>query len=150
QLYSEQEGRFLADRYVVGTCPKCGHDSARGDECTACGLSFDATDLLHPRSKLTGSPLVLKETKHWFLRLDLFKEKLLDWLSKKNWKTNVVNFIKSYIQDLRPRAITRDMSWGIPVPLDSAKGKVLYVWFDAPIGYISATKEWALTQGTPD
>jgi len=150
QLYSEQEGRFLADRYVVGTCPKCGHDSARGDECTACGSSFDATDLLQPRSKLTGSPLVLKETRHWFLRLDLFKEKLLEWLAKKEWKSNVVNFIKSYIQDLKPRAITRDMSWGIPVPLDSAKGKVLYVWFDAPIGYISATKEWAQLQGTPD
>lgn len=150
QLYSEQEGRFLADRYVVGTCPKCGFDSARGDECTSCGSSFDATDLLHPRSKLTGSPLTLKETRHWFLRLDLFKEKLLDWLSKKAWKPNVVNFIKGYIQDLKPRAITRDMSWGIPVPLDSAKGKVLYVWFDAPIGYISATKEWAQLQGTPE
>jgi len=142
QLYSEQEGRFLADRYVVGTCPKCGHDAARGDECTACGLSFDATDLLHPRSKLTGSPLVLKKTTHWFLRLDLFKEKLLAWLATKNWKSNVVNFIKSYIQDLRPRAISRDMSWGVPLPVPGVTGKVLYVWFDAPIGYLSATKEW--------
>jgi methionyl-tRNA synthetase len=150
QLYSEQENRFLADRYVIGTCPKCGHDSARGDECTSCGLSFDATDLLHPRSKLTGSPLVLKKTTHWFLRLDLFKDKLLAWLATKNWKSNVVNFIKSYIQDLRPRAITRDMAWGIPLPLEGTEGKVLYVWFDAPIGYLSATREWAELNGTPD
>src|SRR5262249_18361777 len=112
QLYSEQEGRFLADRYVVGTCPKCGHDSARGDECTACGSTFDATDLLHPRSKLTSAPLILKKSRHWFLRLDLFKEKLLSWLETKNWKANVIHFVKSYIQDLKPRAITRDMSWG--------------------------------------
>lgn len=142
QLYSEKESRFLADRYVVGTCPKCGYENARGDECTKCGSSFEATDLKNPRSKLTQSPLVLKKTTHWFIRLDLFKEKLIAWLDAKDWKPNVKNFIKGYIQDLRPRAITRDMSWGIPVPLDKAKGKVLYVWFEAPIGYISATKEW--------
>ncbi len=150
QLYSEQEQRFLADRYVVGTCPKCGYEHARGDECTSCGASFDATDLINPRSKLTGSPLVSKKTTHWFLRLDLFKDKLLNWLATKNWKSNVVNFVKSYIQDLRPRAITRDMSWGIPVPIEGASGKVLYVWFDAPIGYLSATRQWAQEQGTPD
>ncbi len=150
QLYSEQENRFLADRYVLGTCPKCGYDSARGDECTQCGASFDATDLRNPRSKLTGSPLSLKKTTHWFLRLDLFKDKLLAWLETKNWKSNVVNFIKGYIQDLRPRAITRDMAWGVPLPLDGVSDKVLYVWFDAPIGYLSATKEWAELQGTPD
>ncbi len=150
QLYSEQENRFLADRYVVGTCPKCGYDQARGDECTSCGASFEAIDLKNPRSKLTGSPLILKKTTHWFLRLDLFKDKLLAWLDTKNWKSNVVNFIKSYIQDLRPRAITRDMTWGVPVPLDEATGKVLYVWFDAPIGYLSATKEWAELQGSPE
>ncbi len=150
QLYSEKEDRFLADRYVVGTCPKCGYDKARGDECTSCGASFDALDLKNPRSKLTGSPLIHKKTTHWFLRLDLFKEKLLEWLGQKNWKSNVVNFIKSYIQDLRPRAITRDMSWGVPLPIPGASGKVLYVWFDAPIGYLSATKEWAENKGRPD
>jgi methionyl-tRNA synthetase len=145
QLYSESEKRFLADRYVVGTCPKCGFTEARGDECTRCGSSFEATELKNPRSKLTGSPLILKSTKHWFLRLDLFKDKLTAWLGKKNWKPNVVNFIKGYIQDLRPRAITRDMEWGVPLPLPNTQGKVLYVWFDAPIGYISATME-----GFPD
>jgi len=143
QLYSEQDQKFLADRYVVGTCPKCGYEAARGDECTRCGASFEATDLKNPRSKLTNSPLVLKKTTHWYLRLDLCREKLLEWIETKNWKPNVVNFAKSYIQDLRPRAITRDMNWGIPVPLPQASGKVLYVWFDAPIGYISAAKEWA-------
>ncbi len=150
QLYSEQEDRFLADRYVVGTCPKCGYEQARGDECTACGASFEAIDLKNPRSKLTGSPLTLKKTTHWFLRLDLFKDKLLAWLATKDWKSNVVNFIKSYIQDLRPRAITRDMSWGVPLPIEGVTGKVLYVWFDAPIGYLSATKEWAELNGAPD
>ncbi|MBS0655140.1 MAG: methionine--tRNA ligase, partial [Verrucomicrobia bacterium] len=149
QLYSEQEGRFLADRYVIGTCPRCGFDKARGDECTHCGGSFEATDLLNPRSKLTNSPLTLKKTRHWFLRLDLFREKLDAWLDTKNWKPNVINFIKSYIQDLRPRAITRDTSWGIPLPLPNTTGKVLYVWFDAPIGYISATKEWSQLKGDP-
>lgn len=150
QLYSEQEGRFLADRYVVGTCPRCKYDQARGDECTHCGGSFEATDLIQPRSKLTNSPLTLKTTRHWFLRLDLFREKLNTWLDSKNWKPNVINFIKSYVQELRPRAITRDTPWGIPLPLPEGNGKVLYVWFDAPIGYISATKEWAELQGTPE
>lgn len=150
QLYSEQDQKFLADRYVVGICPKCGFPEARGDECTKCGSSFDAQDLKKPRSKLSGAPLSLKKTRHWFLRLDLFKDRLLQWLEKKNWKPNVTNFIKSYIQDLKPRAITRDTPWGIPVPLENAKGKVLYVWFDAPIGYISATREWAQLNGTPD
>lgn len=150
QLYSEKDDRFLADRYVVGTCPKCGFEQARGDECTKCAASYEATDLKNPRSKLTNAPLILKKTTHWYIRLDLFKEKLMKWLETKNWKPNVINFIKSYIQELRPRAITRDTSWGIPVPLPQAKGKVLYVWFDAPIGYISATKEWAQLQGQPD
>lgn len=150
QLYSEKDNRFLADRYVVGTCPRCGFDEARGDECTKCGASYEATDLKNPRSKLTNSKLTLKKTTHWYLLLDAFKEKLSAWLATKNWKPNVVNFIKGYIQELRPRAITRDTSWGIPVPLEEAKGKVLYVWFEAPIGYISATKEWAELQGTPE
>ncbi|MEX1012840.1 MAG: methionine--tRNA ligase [Waddliaceae bacterium] len=143
QLYSETEKRFLADRYVIGVCPSCGFESARGDECPKCSASFEATDLIHPRSKLTNSPLVLKATKHWFLKLDMFKDRLLDWLKTKEWKPNVVNFVHEYIKKLRPRAITRDSEWGIPVPLPNTEGKVLYVWFDAPIGYISAAMEWS-------
>jgi methionyl-tRNA synthetase len=150
QLYSEQDKKFLADRYVTGTCPKCGFADARGDECQKCGASYEATDLANPRSKLTGSPLIRKPTKHWFLRFDLFKEKLNNWISKKPWKPNVVNFAKGYIDELKPRAITRDMQWGVPLPLPDAEGKVLYVWFDAPIGYISATQEWAQLQNKPD
>lgn len=150
QLYAEADQKFLADRYVVGTCPRCGFENARGDECPKCGASYEATELKNPRSKLTQSPLTLRPTKHWFLRLDLFKEQLKEWLATKNWKPNVINFIKDYIDNLHPRAITRDMSWGIPVPLPEAEGKVLYVWFDAPIGYISATKEWALKSKQTD
>jgi methionyl-tRNA synthetase len=150
QLYSEKDNKFLADRYVVGTCPRCGYEQARGDECTKCGASYEATDLKNPRSKLTNAPLILKKTNHWYLRLDLFKDKLKHWLKNKEWKPNVINFIKSYIEELRPRAITRDTTWGIPVPLEKAKGKVLYVWFEAPIGYISATKEWAELKGNKD
>jgi methionyl-tRNA synthetase len=150
QLYSEKDHKYLADRYVVGTCPKCGFTEARGDECQRCGASYEATDLLNPRSKLTGSALVRKMTKHWFLRFDLFKDKLSSWLSSKQWKSNVLNFAKSYVDDLKPRAITRDSDWGIPVPLPGAEGKVFYVWFDAPIGYISATQEWAQKQGDPE
>ncbi|GAB4189878.1 MAG: methionine--tRNA ligase [Simkaniaceae bacterium] len=143
QLYSEAENRFLADRYVLGTCPKCGFEEARGDECPKCGGNFEATDLKNPRSKLTNAPLVLKISKHWYLRFDLFKDKLTAWLEEKNWKSNVVHFVQNYIDELKPRAITRDSSWGVPVPLPAAEGKVLYVWFDAPIGYISAAKEWS-------
>ncbi|MCB1109513.1 MAG: methionine--tRNA ligase [Chlamydiia bacterium] len=150
QLYSEKDGRFLADRYVQGTCPKCGFEEARGDECPKCASSYEATDLKNPRSKLTGAPLILKPTKHWFLRFDRFKEDLTKWIQKKHWKANVKNFAQNYIDDLKPRAITRDSDWGIPVPLEEAEGKVLYVWFDAPIGYISATKEWAEKKGDPE
>lgn len=150
QLYSEAEKRFLADRYVAGTCPRCGFEDARGDECQKCGSSYEATDLKNPRSKLTGSPLVHKATKHWFLLLDKFKDRLKAWLETKDWKPNVVNFVKGYIDELRPRAITRDMTWGVPIPLPGTEGKVLYVWFDAPIGYISATMEWAENEGTPE
>ncbi|WP_068467843.1 methionine--tRNA ligase [Candidatus Protochlamydia phocaeensis] len=150
QLYSEADQRFLADRYVVGTCPRCGFENARGDECPRCGASYEATELKNPRSKLTQAPLVRRPTKHWFLLLDKFKERLKDWLSTKNWKPNVINFVKGYIDNLHARAITRDSAWGIPVPLPGAQGKVLYVWFDAPIGYISATKEWAQTIDQPD
>jgi|688.fasta_scaffold01500_30 methionyl-tRNA synthetase len=147
QLFSEKDQKFLADRYVVGTCPKCGFENARGDECTRCGASYDAIDLINPRSKLTNAPLIRKPTKHWFLMLDKFKDRLNQWIDTKNWKPNVVNFIKGYIHEIHPRAITRDASWGVPVPLPEAKGKVLYVWFEASIGYISATMEWAQLQG---
>lgn len=150
QLYSEADGKFLADRYVVGSCPRCGFSEARGDECQSCGASYDAIDLKNPRSKLTQAPLIRKPTKHWFLLLDQFKDKLLKWLETKNWKPNVVNFIKGYINDMHPRAITRDSTWGVSIPLPHTEGKVLYVWFDAPIGYISATKEWAQVKGNPD
>lgn len=150
QLYSEADQKFLADRYVVGECPRCGFPNARGDECPKCGASYEATDLKNPRSKLTQAKLVHKKTKHWFIRLDKFKDKLLAWLETKQWKPNVINFIRGYIQEMHPRAITRDSSWGIPVPLDNTDGKVLYVWFDAPIGYISATMEWAELEKQPE
>jgi methionyl-tRNA synthetase len=150
QLYSEEDQKFLADRYVLGTCPKCGFLEARGDECQRCGASYEATDLVKPRSKLTGAALILKPTKHWFLLFDRFKERLADWIAEKEWKPNVVHFAKHYIDELRPRAITRDSDWGIPVPLKEAADKVFYVWFDAPIGYISATRAWAQERGTPE
>lgn len=150
QLYSAKEDKFLADRYVVGTCPRCGFEEARGDECQKCGASYEATDLKNPRSKMSGAPLTLKRTKHWFLLLDKFKDRLKQWLETKDWKPNVVNFVKGYIDELRPRAITRDMTWGIPIPLPGTEGKVLYVWFDAPIGYISASMEWAQKIGSPE
>lgn len=149
QLYSETDSRFLADRYVLGTCPRCSFDEARGDECIKCGASYEATDLKNPRSKLTGATLFKRTTRHWFLLFDKFKEKLSTFLSARNWRPNVCNFAQQYIDDLKPRAITRDLEWGIPVPLDEAKNKVFYVWFDAPIGYISATQEWANKQGNP-
>ena len=150
QLYSESDNRFLADRYVVGQCPRCKFETARGDECPSCGASYEATDLINPKSKLTDSPLVIKETKHWFLLLEKFKDRLTDWLATKNWKPNVTNFVKGYIDNLRARAITRDLNWGVPLPLkevEDAKDKVFYVWFDAPIGYISASMEWANLRG---
>lgn len=150
QLYSEIDNKFLADRYVVGTCPRCGFDNARGDECQKCGASYEATDLKNPRSKLTNAPLVLKPTKHWFLMLKKFKDRLEKWLEPKHWKPNVVNYVKGYVEELRPRAITRDSTWGVPIPLPNTEGKVLYVWFDAPIGYISATIDWAETTNDPE
>ncbi len=150
QLYSEADQKFLADRYVVGTCPQCGFTEARGDECTRCGASYEATDLKAPRSKLTQAPLVHRPTKHWFLLLEKFKDRLEEWIGTKDWKPNVINFVKGYIDDIHARAITRDSTWGVPIPLPNTEGKVLYVWFDAPIGYISATKEWADMAGTPD
>lgn len=147
QLYSEADQKFLADRYVVGTCPKCGYAEARGDECPSCGASFDAIDLKNPRSKLTGAPLSRRVTKHWFILLEKFKDKLEAWLKTKDWKPNVINFVRGYINDLHARAITRDSTWGVPIPLPNTEGKVFYVWFDAPIGYISSTIEWAEKKG---
>jgi methionyl-tRNA synthetase len=150
QLFSVADNRFLADRYVIGTCPKCHYEQARGDECPKCGASYEATDLINPRSKISNAPLSRKPTKHWFLMLDKFKETLSTWIQEKHWKPNVLNFAKNYIDELRPRAITRDSEWGVPVPLPNAEGKVLYVWFEACIGYISSAMEWAQLQGKPD
>lgn len=150
QLFSESDNRFLADRYVMGICPRCKFEEARGDECQKCGASYEATDLIKPRSKLSGASLMLKKTRHWFLQFDKFREKLEPFLSSRPWKINVTHFAQSYVDDLRPRAITRDLDWGVPVPLQEAKGKVFYVWFDAPIGYISITQEWARISGRPE
>ncbi|GJM28854.1 MAG: methionine--tRNA ligase [Cyclobacteriaceae bacterium] len=146
QYFDEESQQFLADRYIQGTCPNCGFAAAYGDQCEHCGSSLSPTDLKQPKSMLSGKPPVLKETKHWYLPMDQYE----NWLRKyiledhREWKTNVYGQCKSWIdQGLKPRAMTRDLDWGVPVPLEEAKGKVLYVWFDAPIGYISATKEWA-------
>lgn len=147
QLYDDEAQQFLADRFVVGTCPKCGNEESYGDQCEKCGTSHNATDLINPKSAITGNVPVLKETRHWFLPLDQYEPWLKEWIlegHKKDWKSNVYGQCKSWIDDgLRPRAVTRDLDWGIPVPVEGGDGKVLYVWFDAPIGYISATKEWA-------
>ena len=147
QLYDAKENQFLADRFIVGECPKCGYKEAYGDQCESCGSSLNATDLINPKSKLSGNKPVYKKTKHWFLPLNNFESFLKKWFlvdNEKTWKTNVFGQVKSWINEgLKPRAITRDLDWGIPVPLKGAEDKVLYVWFDAPIGYISATKEWA-------
>tara|TARA_Y100000589_G_scaffold332216_1_gene390346 strand:- start:4363 stop:6453 length:2091 start_codon:yes stop_codon:yes gene_type:complete len=151
QLYDEEANQFLADRFVIGTCPKCGFEEAYGDQCENCGTSHNATDLINPKSAITGNTPTLKETKHWFLPLNKHEEFLREWIlkgHKKDWKPNVYGQVKSWIDDgLRPRAVTRDLDWGIPVPVEGGEGKVLYVWFDAPIGYISATKEWASRVG---
>ncbi|HON71512.1 MAG: methionine--tRNA ligase [Tenuifilum sp.] len=144
QYYDEEVGQFLADRYIMGTCPHCGNDRAYGDQCEKCGTSLSPTDLKDPRSMLSGSKPVMKETKHWFLPLDRFQPDLEKWILEehKEWKPNVYGQCKSWLdQGLQPRAVSRDLDWGVPVPVEGATGKVLYVWFDAPIGYISATKE---------
>ncbi len=151
QLYDAEANQFLADRFVVGTCPKCGNEESYGDQCENCGTSHNATDLINPKSALTGNTPTSKETKHWFLPLDKHEAFLKEWIlegHKKDWKPNVYGQCKSWIDDgLRPRAVTRDLDWGIPVPAEGGEGKVLYVWFDAPIGYISSTKEWAARKG---
>ncbi|PIB37894.1 methionine--tRNA ligase [Maribacter sp. 4G9] len=147
QLYDEEAKQFLADRFVIGTCPKCGNEEAYGDQCENCGSSLNATDLINPKSTITGSVPSTKETTHWFLPLDRYEDFLRDWIlkgHKDDWKPNVYGQCKSWIDSgLEPRAVTRDLDWGIPVPVKGGEGKVLYVWFDAPIGYISSTKEWA-------
>ena len=150
QYYDEETGEFLADRYIMGTCPKCGYEEAFGDQCEKCGSTLSPSELINPRSMLSGSTPVLKETKHWYLPLDEYEPWLRQWIlnEHREWKTNVYGQCKSWLdQGLQPRAVTRDLDWGVPVPLEHAKGKVLYVWFDAPIGYISATKEWGERTG---
>jgi len=152
QLYDAEANQFLADRFVVGTCPKCGFEESYGDQCENCGTSHNATDLINAKSAITGNTPSLKETKHWFLPLDQYQEWLKEWIVEghaNDWKPNVLGQVKSWLDDgLRPRAVTRDLDWGIPVPAKGGEGKVLYVWFDAPIGYISSTKEWAAEKGT--
>ncbi len=144
QYYDEEAQTFLADRYIVGTCPKCGYDRAYGDQCEKCGSTLNATDLIDPKSAVSGSTPVMRETKHWYLPLDKHEQFLREWIldGHKEWKSNVYGQCKSWLDGgLQPRAVSRDLDWGIPVPVEGAEGKVLYVWFDAPIGYISATKE---------
>lgn len=151
QLYDAKANQFLADRFVIGTCPKCGNEEAYGDQCERCGSTLNATDLINPKSTITGETPILKSTKHWFLPLDQYADFLNEWIlvgHKSDWKPNVFGQVKSWIDGgLEPRAVTRDLDWGIDVPVEGAEGKKLYVWFDAPIGYISSTKEWAARVG---
>ncbi len=151
QYYDEEAKQFLADRYITGTCPHCGYEKAYGDQCEACGTSLSPLDLINPKSTLSGKEPVLKETKHWYLPLNEYEDWLREWIlegHKHDWKPNVYGQVKSWIdQGLQPRAVTRDLDWGVKVPVEGAEGKVLYVWFDAPIGYISATREWSNKTG---
>ncbi len=151
QYFDEENSQFLADRYITGTCPHCGFERAYGDQCESCGTSLSPLELIHPKSALSGNVPVLKETKHWYLPLEAYEPWLTEWIlegHKDDWKTNVYGQVKSWVdQGLKPRAVTRDLDWGVNVPLENAEGKVLYVWFDAPIGYISATKEWSEKTG---
>ncbi|MBN2491274.1 MAG: methionine--tRNA ligase [Planctomycetes bacterium] len=152
QLYDPVERMFLADRYVLGTCPRCGHGEARGDECPKCGAWLDALELVHPRSAVSGAAPEVRESRNWYLKLQDFQPRLEAWIrGKTGWKANVLRFVEAMFQTgLRERCITRDLDWGVQVPLPDAAGKVLYVWFDAPIGYISSTIEWARARGQPD
>jgi methionyl-tRNA synthetase len=150
QYFDEDFQQFLADRYIIGTCPNCHNDNAYGDQCERCGTSLNPTDLINPISTLSGKPPILKATKHWYLPLDKYQPWLEQWIDKKEgeWKVNVFGQCKSWLKSgLQPRSMTRDLDWGIDVPLEEAKGKKLYVWMDAPIGYISATKQWAVDKG---
>lgn len=157
QYYDPEVGQFLADRYITGTCPHCQNPNAYGDQCERCGTSLNATDLINPKSAISGAKPVLKKTKHWYLPLDKYQHFLEEWILKEHpeWKTNVVGQCRSWFDaGLHPRAVSRDLPWGVPVPLPNSEGKVLYVWFDAPIGYISATKEltpdWETYWKSPD
>lgn len=144
QYYDPEVNQFLADRYITGTCPQCSNENAYGDQCEKCGTSLNATDLINPKSTLSGAKPIMKPTKHWFLPLDKYQGFLEKWILEdhKEWKVNVYGQCKSWLdQGLQPRAVSRDLDWGVPVPVEGAEGKVLYVWFDAPIGYISATKD---------
>lgn len=151
QYFDEQANEFLADRYIVGTCPNCGNENAYGDQCEKCGSTLSPSELINPKSMLSGNVPILKETKNWYLPLNEYEDFLNEWIiegHKDDWKPNVYGQVKSWLNDgLKPRAMTRDLNWGVPVPLPGADGKVLYVWFDAPIGYISFTKEWAAKNG---
>ncbi len=151
QYFDAQAGEFLADRYIVGTCPNCSNENAYGDQCEKCGSTLSPSELINPKSMLSGNIPVLKETKNWYLPLNDYEDFLNDWIiegHKDDWKSNVYGQVKSWLNDgLKPRAMTRDLNWGVPVPLPNADGKVLYVWFDAPIGYISFTQEWAEKNG---
>lgn len=151
QYFDEQAGEFLADRYIVGTCPNCGNENAYGDQCEKCGSTLSPSELINPKSMLSGNVPVLKETKNWYLPLNDYENFLNEWIidgHQHDWKPNVYGQVKSWLNDgLKPRAMTRDLNWGVPVPLPDADGKVLYVWFDAPIGYISFTQEWAEKNG---
>lgn len=151
QYYDEEAKHFLADRYITGTCPKCGFEKAYGDQCESCGSSLSPTELINPKSALSGNTPVLKETKHWFLPLDKYEDWLREWIldsHKDDWKINVYGQCKSWLDGgLQPRAVTRDLDWGVRVPVEGAENKVLYVWFDAPIGYISASREWSQKTG---
>ncbi|MCD6333076.1 MAG: methionine--tRNA ligase, partial [Bacteroidales bacterium] len=143
QFYDEEQQQFLADRYITGTCPYCGYEKAYGDQCENCGTSLNPLELINPKSTLSGNPPVKKETRHWYLPLDQYEPWLREWILEehRDWRTNVYGQCKSWLdQGLQPRAVSRDLDWGVPVPVEGATGKVLYVWFDAPIGYISATK----------
>lgn len=152
QLYDEEASMFLPDRYVKGTCPHCGYLEAYGDQCEKCGTSLSPTDLIDPVSAITGNKPELKATEHWFIPLGDFQERLEKWIySKKEWKSNVLGQCRSWLESgLGDRAVTRDLNWGVPVPVEGYEGKVLYVWFDAPIGYISATREWSKLKGDPE
>ena len=151
QFFDPERNKFLSDRYIIGTCPKCGNDHAYGDQCEKCGSSMSPEELINPHSALSGAKLVKKATKHWYLPLDQYEQWLRDWIIEghKEWKPNVYGQVKSWLDNgLQPRAVTRDLDWGVPVPLEEADGKVLYVWFDAPIGYISNTIEHCAENGT--
>jgi methionyl-tRNA synthetase len=151
QYYDVEAQQFLADRYITGTCPRCGNERAYGDQCESCGSTLSATELINPKSALSGNIPVMKETKHWFLPLDQYETWLKEWIlvsHKDDWKTNVYGQCKSWLDSgLQPRAVTRDLDWGVKVPVEGAEGKVLYVWFEAPIGYISATRDWSSQTG---